>query len=132
MTNDEIKDTLDFILQHQAKLTKQIEILTINVDKLVDENRTIIKNQQSLEKRTSKLEEAFIIQVELAQNVEQRLDSLNNQNSELAKLQNKNDEQISKNSEQIAELIKSQHSTSETVNILVRVLDDFINKGRNG
>jgi prefoldin subunit 5 len=118
MTNEEMQNTVQFILEQQAQLTVNVDKLGERIDKLgetVDMLATqvdkIAEAQIAHEKRTSRLEESFLILVQLAGNMDGRMDALT--------------EAQSKTGEQLAETDKRLHALIETV-------DRYISDGRNG
>ena len=67
MNNEETERTMQFILQQQAQSTVKVDQIAEKVDKLADA-------QLKHEARTGRLEESYLILVQLAQSTDERLD----------------------------------------------------------
>ncbi|HVG35859.1 MAG TPA: hypothetical protein VM911_22595 [Pyrinomonadaceae bacterium] len=69
MTNEEMQNTIQFILDQQAQLTINLDRFGEKVDKIADA-------QAAYERRTSRLEESFQVLVQLAVNMDGRIGNL--------------------------------------------------------
>jgi chromosome segregation ATPase len=76
MNNEEMQNTIQFILDQQAQLTINLDKLGEKVDKLGDNVNKIADAQAAYERRTSRLEESFQVLVQVAANMDGRLDTL--------------------------------------------------------
>ncbi|HYY56811.1 MAG TPA: hypothetical protein VE842_05720 [Pyrinomonadaceae bacterium] len=111
MTNDEMQNTIQFILDQQAQVTINIDKLAEKVDKLAEKADKLAEAQVAYERRTTRLEESFQMLVRLAANVDGRLDILT--------------EAQSRTGEQLAE-------TDKRLNVLIETVERYISGGRNG
>ena len=94
MNNEETERTMQFILQQQAqstvkvdrlaekvdKIAENVDRLEKNVDKLVENVDKLANAQLKYEARTGRLEESFLILVQLAQSTDERLDNIERKN----------------------------------------------------
>ena len=125
MTNEEMQNTMQFILEQQAHLTIKIDKITEKVDKLAEKIDKLAENSDKLaeaqivyERRTTRLEESFQMLVQLAANVDGRLDAL-------TEAQSRTGEQLARTGEQLAE-------TDKRLNALIETVERYISGGRNG
>lgn len=104
MANEEMQNTIQFILDQQAQLTIKLDRLGEKVDKIADA-------QVAHERRTTKLEESFQVLVQLAANTDHRLDAL-------TESQLRTDAQLAQ--------------TDSKLNALIDTVERYISEGRNG
>ena len=151
MENNDIKKTMEFILEHQAKFTIDMESLkesmnifkeamlslkdsieiikdnqdklTTNLNKFIEHQISNLENQKKQTARLSRLEESFVLLVDLARNNDDRMDIISQQITELSTI---NKENINNTNKQIAELTKSQINTDERINILIKMFERFM------
>ena len=151
MENNDIKKTMEFILEHQAKFTIDMESLkesmnifkeamlslkdsieiikdnqdklTTNLNKFIEHQISNLENQKKQTARLSRLEESFVLLVDLARNNDDRMDIISQQITELSAI---NKENINNTNKQIAELTKSQINTDERINILIKMFERFM------
>jgi len=115
MTNEEMQNTIQFILDQQA-------LLTINLDKLGEKVDKIAEAQAAYEKRTSRLEDSFQVLVQLAENMDGRMDTLSaNTDRRIDALTAAQE----RTNQQLAE-------TDSKLNALIGTVERYINEGRNG
>jgi chromosome segregation ATPase len=100
MTSEEMQKTMEFIIEQQAQFAT-------NIQKLQEE-------RMRDDSRTKRLEESFQLLVQLAQNTDTRLDTLESSMATLAEAQ--------------AHLAETQAHTDERLSALI----DIVREGRNG
>jgi chromosome segregation ATPase len=84
MNNEEIERTMRFILEHQAQSTVKVDRLAEKVDALAENTNRLANAQLKYEARTGRLEESFLILVQLARSTDERLDNADRTMSEFS------------------------------------------------
>jgi|GEM_PF-1958134 len=83
MTNEEMQNTIQFILNHQAQLTinldkfgERLDSIGERLESIGEKVDKIAEAQVAYERRTSRLEESFLVLVQLSANMDGRMDTL--------------------------------------------------------
>jgi chromosome segregation ATPase len=76
MTNEEMQNTIHFILNQQAQITINMDKFGERLDSLGEKVDKIAEAQVAYERRTSRLEESFQVLVQVAANMDGRMDTL--------------------------------------------------------
>src|SRR5256885_15184766 len=111
MADEEMKKTIEFLLEHQAQFASDMEQLTSKVNKLTEA-------QIKSEARLSRVEEAIVLFTQMAQNLDSRDDILSQRIAELAEAQKQTESVITTLSRQVQSLTKT--------------FERFINENPNG
>jgi vacuolar-type H+-ATPase subunit I/STV1 len=104
MTNEELEKRVEFIIEHQAQLTAKVEELAS------------IQSQSEI--RLRRVEESFVLLVQLAKIMDSRLDTLT--------------QNVDALTEKVTALTDAQKNTDERLNTLIGVVERYISEGRNG
>jgi chaperonin cofactor prefoldin len=104
MTNEELEKRVEFIIEHQAQLTAKVEELAA------------IQSQSEI--RLSRVEESFVLLVQMAKITDSRLDTLT--------------QNVDTLTEKVIALTDAQKNTDERLNTLIGVVERYISEGRNG
>jgi hypothetical protein len=75
MTNEEMQNTIQFILDQQAQLTINLDKFGERLDSIGEKVDKIAEAQVAYERRTSRLEVSFQVLVQLAAKIEGRMDT---------------------------------------------------------
>ena len=139
MTNEDIEKRIEFIIDQQAlfsadmnllkdsqsELTARVDGIAMNVDRLSAKIDTLAEIQAQAETRLSRVEESFVLLVQIARISDERLDDLTQKMGQLTEAQARTDNRL-------AELAEAQVHTEERLNALIDVVDRYINRGGNG
>lgn len=111
MTNEEMQRTMEFILEQQAQYAARM---------------------QSDESRLHRLEDAFVMLVQMAKLTDERLDGLVENMTLLAQAEARSDAKLAELSENMTKLIEAQAHTDERLNALIDIVDRYITKSGTG
>ncbi len=111
MTNEEMQRTMEFILEQQAQYAARM---------------------QRDESRLTRLEDAFVMLVQMAKLTDERLDGLVENMTLLAQAQGRADARLAELTEKMTELADAQMHTDERLNALIDIVDRNITRGANG
>ena len=111
MTNGDFQAKMGFILEQQAQLTSKVDAL--------------VGIQAHSETRLSRVEESFVLLVQMAKITDERLDTLTDKVSVLT-------DKVSVLTDNVEALAEAQRHTDERLNALITVVDRYISDGRNG
>ncbi len=111
MTNEEMQQTMQFIIEQQAQFVE-------NFQRIENSIRALEESQTKSDARISRLEGAIIGIVNV-------LDRITIAQEELAEAQKRTDAKVSK-------LIEAQAQTDERLNALINTVERYISEGRNG
>ena len=129
MTNEELQEKIEFILEQQtqliARVDRLVQIQTEVGSSLSQKIEALAEFQAHSETRLSRVEESFILLVQMAKITDERLDSLTESQ---ARLGNK----VEELAEMQKSLTESQKNTDEGLNTLIQVVERYISEGRNG
>jgi methyl-accepting chemotaxis protein len=91
MNNEETERTMQFILEQQAQITIKVDRIAERVDRIAEKVDRIAEKvdrladaQLKYEARTGRLEESFLILVQLAQSTDERLDEVGRKMSDVS------------------------------------------------
>lgn len=129
MTNEDFEKRMEFIIEQQAifaadmnllkesqtQLTDRVDRLSVKIDALAD-------MQAQSEIRLSRVEESFVLLVQVARITDERLDTLSQKMEILTEAQARTDNRM-------AELAEAQIHTEERLNALINVVDRYISRG---
>jgi chromosome segregation ATPase len=139
MSNENIDRQMEFITEQQAQLSVKLSLLTDKVDamagkvdKLAEMVDVLSRIQVRDEARLSRVEESFIVLVQLARITDERLDELEGRADKL-------EQRADKLSENMAMLVEAQARTSNNVadlaesqKVFIDLMERYIGKGNNG
>jgi chromosome segregation ATPase len=153
MTFEEMQHTIQFILEHQSRLTTGLEVLTEKVDKLSDAHT-------KSEARSVRIEQSNALLLEMISRHDERLDSFSEQQAQLSEQQaqlieaqrksearsvrveetvallieviRRHNERLDTLSENVETLVEAQKETGERLNALINTVERYIDGGRNG
>lgn len=111
MTNEEMQEKVEFILEQQARFA-------VKVDTLAD----IHANSET---RLARLEESFALLVQMAKLTDERQDAADRQITRLA-------EKVNTLVEKMEELAETQKNSDERLNTLIGIFERYISEGRDG
>lgn len=111
MTNEDFQSRMDFILQQQAELTSKVDAL--------------VEIQARSETRLGRVEESFVLLVQMAKITDDRLDTLADQVRVLT-------DKVNTLTDNVEALAEAQRHTDERLNALIGVVERYISNGRNG
>jgi peptidoglycan hydrolase CwlO-like protein len=111
MTNEEMQQMMEFILQQQATFTVNLERLTEKVEHLSDAQRRTEQN----------LAELATAQAQMAR----QQTHMNEVVAAIADAQQRTESKV-------AELAEAQAHTDERLNTLINVVERYFSEGRNG
>jgi uncharacterized phage infection (PIP) family protein YhgE len=122
MANEEMQNTIQFILDQQAQLTVNLDKLGEKVEKIAEKVEKIAEAQVAYERRTSRLEESFQVLVQLAANMDGRMDTISANTDRrinaLTAAQERTGQQLAQ--------------TDSKLNALIGTVERYISEGRNG
>lgn len=153
MPDENIDKRIEFIIEQQAQFSVDINSLTSKLDRLSIKVDTLAEIQARAETRLNRVEESFVLVVQLAKIADERLDridmrldrtdvrldSFSEKMEMITEAQAKTDYQLAQQAEaqartdkQLAELAEAQARTDGRLNTLVDVVERYISKGSNG
>jgi hypothetical protein len=125
MTNEEMRETIEFIIKQQAQLTTRVD--------------TLVELQASAETRSRRLEESFVVLVELSKVTDERLDDTDRRlNTLTVRLDTLTERMVALAEAQtrtdlrMEELIGAQAHTDGRLNALIDIVERYIARGGNG
>jgi archaellum component FlaC len=139
VTNEEAERTMQFILEHQAQITVNIERITEKVeqvtakveeitekeDRVTEKVDKLTDAQLKYEERTGRLEESFLILVKLARSTDERTDGFSEK-------MNKFDDQMNEFGDKMNMLVDAQIRSDKNIKNLMTVVERHDSEGRNG
>ena len=125
MTNEEMQQRIEFIIEQQAQFTTDIQLLKEAQTRLTAKVDTLAEIQANSETRLGRVEESFVLLVQLAKLTDDRLDTLTQSMAILTQAQARTDTKL-------AELAEAETHTEERLNTLINVVERYISKGSNG
>jgi hypothetical protein len=125
MTNEEMQQKIEFIIEQQAQFTTDIQLLKEAQSRLTAKVDTLAEIQANSEIRLGRVEESFILLVQLAKLTDDRLDTLTQSMTILTEAQARTDTKL-------AELAEAETHTEERLNTLINVVERYISKSSNG
>ncbi|HEX5707393.1 MAG TPA: hypothetical protein VFX96_08865 [Pyrinomonadaceae bacterium] len=85
MTNEEMQNTVQFILEQQAQLTVNLDKVAEKLDSVAEKVDRLAEAHLRSEERISRLEQASLLLVEFSRGVDERQDTLTAQLAETDK-----------------------------------------------
>lgn len=111
MANDDIQAKMEFILEQQAQLASKVDAL--------------VEIQAHSETRLSRVEESFVLLVQMTKITDERLDTLTDKVNVLT-------DKVNALTDNVEALAEAQRHTDERLNTLINVVEHYISDGRNG
>ena len=111
MTNEEIQERIEFLIEQQSQLTARVDRFAAKVD-------TLVEIQANSETRLSRVEESFVLLVQMARITDERLDVLTDRVSDLT--------------EKMSALAEAEKNSDERLNTLIGVVERHISEEHNG
>ena len=109
MTNEQIEQRIEFIIEHQAQFSSDIQVL----------REIQASDSKMLKEQYRHLSDAVVALVGLV--------------GKIAEAQERTDARVSELAEKVSELADAQARTEERLNIFINVVERYINKnGRSG
>lgn len=132
MSNERIEKRIEFIIDQQAQFTTDMNLLkesqaqfTERVDRLASQVEALAAIQAQAEVRLGRVEESFILLVQMARITDERLDNFGEKMAMLTEAQTRTDNKL-------ADLAEAQTHTDERLNTLIDVVERYISKGSDG
>jgi ABC-type transporter Mla subunit MlaD len=139
MNYEETERTMQFILEQQAQITVKIDRMAerddqiaVKVDRITEKVDKLADAQMKYEDRTGRLEESFLILVQLAQSTDERLDDVGRKMSDVSDKMNEVSDKMSEVGDKLNVLTDAQIHTDANIKNLVAVVDRYFSEGRNG
>jgi hypothetical protein len=118
MTDEELQRKIEFIIEQQAQFTGDMQLLKESQVRLTAKVDTLTEIQANSETRLGRVEDSFVLLVQMAKLTDERLDILTNKTDTL--------------SEKMEALAEAQRHTDERLNTFIEILERYISEGRNG
>jgi predicted nuclease with TOPRIM domain len=118
MTNEEIQERIEFLIEQQSQLTASVDRFAAKVD-------TLVEIQANSETRLSRVEESFVLLVQMARITDERLDVLTDRVSDLT-------DRVSDLTEKMGALAEAEKNSDERLNTLIGVVERHISEEHNG
>ncbi|MGB7923336.1 MAG: hypothetical protein WCF57_08830 [Pyrinomonadaceae bacterium] len=121
MTNEEMERMVQFILEQQAQSTVKVDRITEKIDKLA-------AAQLRYDARTARLEESFLILVQLAQSTDERLDEVDRKMSDVSDKMSDVSDKMSDVGDKMSDVGDKMSSVSNKMNEVGNKMSEVGNK----